>query len=123
MSQGFLASSQHQRCGFIPAWGNAPGLRPSSSSRANGPVHSGDDPVRHKTFGVGDGSGLQPRFVLPSIPGALPQAGIRSHLWCWGTPATRNLEQTIAGPIFSRWERTEVRIHHTAMNMAEILEA
>lgn len=28
-----------------------------------------------------------------------------------------------AGSILSLWERTEVRVHRTAMNMAEILEA
>ena len=31
-------------------------------------------------------------------------------------------EQTIAGPILSRWERTKVRVHRSAMNMAEVLE-
>ena len=44
-------------------------------------------------------------FVFPSVPGALPQAGMASHLWCWGKGAARDLEQTVAG------------------NVAEILEA
>ena len=56
-----------------------------------------------KRLASGMGRAFSPRFVLPSIPGAL--AGIGSHLWCWGTPANRNLEQTIVG------------------NVAEILEA
>jgi len=76
-----------------------------------------------KRLASGMGRAFSPRFVLPSIPGALPQAGIGSHLWCWGTPATRNLEQTIAGRLLSQRERIEVRVHRTAMNMAEILEA
>ena len=52
-----------------------------------------------KRLASGMGRAFSPRFVLPSIPGALPQAGIGSHLWCWGTPAIRNLEHTIAGNV------------------------
>ena len=44
-------------------------------------------------------------FVWAFFPGALPHAGMASHLWCWGTSQARGLEQTIAG------------------NVAEILEA
>ena len=44
-------------------------------------------------------------FVVPFVPGALPQAGMGAHLWCWGTSQARDLEQTIA------------------RNVAEILEA
>ena len=47
----------------------------------------------------GMGRAFSPRFVLPSVPGALPQAGIGSHLWCWGTRAARDREQTIAGNV------------------------
>ena len=36
-------------------------------------------------------------FVFASVPGALPQAGMGAHLWCWGTGAARGLEPTIAG--------------------------
>ena len=36
-------------------------------------------------------------FVVPFVPGALPQAGMGAHLWCWGTSQARDLEQTIAG--------------------------
>ena len=48
---------------------------------------------------------FSPRFVFSSVPGALPQAGMAAHLWCWETRQARDLEQTIAG------------------NVAEILEA
>jgi hypothetical protein len=51
----------------------------------------------------GMGRAFSPRFVLPSFPGALPQAGMATHLWCSRT--ARDLEQPIAG------------------NVAEILEA
>ena len=44
-------------------------------------------------------------IVWASVPGALPQAGMGAHLWCWGTGAARDLEQT------------------SAANGAEILEA
>ena len=53
----------------------------------------------------GMGRAFSPRFVLSSFPGALPQAGMAAHRWCWGTRTARDLEQTIAG------------------NVAEILEA
>jgi hypothetical protein len=62
-------------------------------------------------------------FVFPIIPGALPQAGMGSHLWCWGSGPAGQSEPTIDGLLLSRWERTEVRAHRTAMNAAEILEA
>ncbi len=52
---------------------------------------------------AGMGRAFSPSFVLSSVPGALPQAGMGAHLWC-SRPA-RDLEQTIAG------------------NVAEILEA
>jgi hypothetical protein len=42
-------------------------------------------------------------FVLPFVPGALPQAGMAAHLWCSRT--ARDLEQTVSH------------------NVAEILEA
>jgi hypothetical protein len=35
-------------------------------------------------------------FVVRSIPGALPQAGMESHRWCSGRRNARDLEQTIA---------------------------
>jgi hypothetical protein len=46
---------------------------------------------------VAMGRAFSPRFVLPSVPGALPQAGIAAHLWCSRT--ARDLEQTIAGNV------------------------
>lgn len=59
-------------------------------------------------------------FVWASFPGALPQAGMAAHLWCLGK--ARDLEPTIARPLLSRWERTEVRVRPLPI-VAEILEA
>ena len=36
-------------------------------------------------------------IVWAFVPGALPQAGMGAHLWCWGGRAARDLEQTSAG--------------------------
>ena len=59
-------------------------------------------------------------FILAFVPGALPQAGMAAHLWCWGTRQARDLEQTIAGslPLPLGEDRGE-----GAQRMAEILEA
>ena len=48
---------------------------------------------------VAMGRAFSPRFGLPSVPGALRQAGMAAHLWCWGTRQARDLEQTIAGNV------------------------
>ncbi len=77
------------------------------------PFHQGPT-ARPIGGGFNSSHGIAPRgwdglsalgFALASVPGALPQAGMGAHLWCWGTSPARPLEQTIAG------------------NVAEILEA
>ncbi len=67
---------QYQRCGFIPAWGIAPGIgpiqripasrHPRLRDRASISWHHAHDPPRNE-------AGFH--------PGALPQAGMASGLW------------------------------------------
>jgi hypothetical protein len=52
---------------------------------ANGAVHPGDG---NQCWMTGDtavlmGQAFSPRLVCGSLPGALPQAGMRTRLWRW----------------------------------------
>jgi hypothetical protein len=97
--------------------------QPGATPQLN--VHPSQPGLKARPIAGGCGSerGLAPQgwdgpsalhFVVPIIPGALPQAGMGAHLWCWERGPARQSEPTIAGLLLSRWERTEVRVHRTA---------
>jgi len=80
--------------------------QPGATPQVN--VHPSHPGLKARPIAGGCGSerGLAPpdwdgpsalHFVFSIIPGALPQAGMRSHLWCWGRGLIGNSEQTIAG--------------------------
>ncbi len=68
-----------QRPGTIPAWANGPGYETKSNFEGQRPVPS----IGFVTVRRANRPGLQPSVVFGNgSPGALPQAGMKAHLWC-----------------------------------------
>ena len=103
-------------CGIkqITSANGAVSSQPGATPQVHGHQTEQGPTARSITGGFGLPHDVAPRgwdglsalgFVFASVPGALPQAGMGAHLWCWGGRVARGLGQTIAA------------------NVAEILEA
>ena len=108
-ANGVAATRVHNANGGIPARVRSANGAASSQPGATPLVHvrqmEQGPTARSITGGVDSSRGVAARgwdglsalgFVLAFVPGALPQAGMGAHLWCWGTGPARDLEQTIA---------------------------